>query len=57
MKQRKCLPIYLPPDLYERYERASEELEREPVQQTTWLIKQWLAQLEREPAERPLSAA
>jgi hypothetical protein len=38
----KLIPLYLPPDLYSRLERAARAEDREPVQQAAWLLRRAL---------------
>jgi hypothetical protein len=40
--REKCLPLYLPPDVYRRLEQRALAEEREPVQQARWLLRQVL---------------
>ncbi len=39
----KCLPLYIPRDLYERLERQALAEERDPLQQARWLLRQALS--------------
>lgn len=38
----KCLPLYLPPDVYQALAERARAAEREPVQQARWMLKQAL---------------
>ena len=51
----KCLPLYLPADVYRRLEQQAVAWERDPIQQARWLLKE---ALERDtPADRPTELA
>jgi hypothetical protein len=39
----KCLPLYLPAELYQELERRGSLQERDPIQEARFLIKQALA--------------
>jgi len=51
----KCLPLYLPREMYTRLERLAEAHERDPIQQARWLLRQALD--EPEPRAQPTGAA
>ena len=40
----KCLPLYIPSDLYKRLEERATAEERDPLQQARWLLKQALSE-------------